>query len=702
MKSGLFFLSFFIVSCLAAQINNINSSIEVVHEGPEGEFIRINTFKEPYIHEKILNKTGWDTLYILVDQPDPLLTILGQDYIYYETDVVWVSPFMGYLILNSEHEFNILARWSENTLSFIVFEENYSFTGTDTLEISRSEAIYEIELNPVDKNSIPFGQISGNITSLIAIMIPHAMGYYQIGYFSIYSTTNAYTFYFSEMSGEFQLSCSSMYNNTPYQNDSYYVEFPLIHEINQSIVLNNDPDQYKLACFDIFASYDTFNNRETAILNGIVWPDIYGSDQISAFGQISFPGNMNNWKGELYIINQEHDNVKPTVILYFSTPWGYLNSRFCLSPGIEVINDSICAFNSSTLPHNIYKTSIGDTLFFGESPITQVVAWANNNPYNAIFATRITSFGQLRETTIPISVYPYYEFKDENGNVIFFGNGDYIYYEGIQPGIYSGRIINLSCPFNNGNSISQLLVNFNYGAEDGNPPSISPVQFQNSMGVPTTRIDEGDQLMMYFNASDFDDIYHDTVNIFYMQREYQPVVDDSTRVFIKVHDSMDWQEANLENYHEDSISGICYRSDLSAFTNIDSSSLDIKIKIQDYSGNTAEFLISPAILVGDDINTGFDHVLAQDHQIYLSIFPNPTRSIVNIRISASAQTEAMLGVYSIDGEQILFNSCLKLNQGKNTIVLDLTEQTEHELKPGVYLIVLTTGNEMLTRKVILN
>ena len=157
----------------------------------------------------------------------------------------------------------------------------------------------------------------------------------------------------------------------------------------------------------------------------------------------------------------------------------------------------------------------------------------------------------------------------------------------------------------------------------------------------------------------------------FFEREYQSVIDDSTKVFVKEHHEQYWQEVDVINCNEDSAFGISYKCDLSSFTNVDSSALDIKISICDYSGNIAEYNISPAVLIGkcSPVVVGDPSMISGVN--YLTLYPNPAHSHVYVSLFSEKETTVNLRVMGINGHLM-----------KNAQKLLLTSTSKKEAESG--------------------
>jgi hypothetical protein len=78
----------------------------------------------------------------------------------------------------------------------------------------------------------------------------------------------------------------------------------------------------------------------------------------------------------------------------------------------------------------------------------------------------------------------------------------------------------------------------------------------------------------------------------------------------------------------------------------------------------------------------------------LEIFPNPANDIVNIWFDSDEDTPAHLKIYNLTGKEI-YNRAFQLTEGDN----DFSFQTSTWVK-GIYIVSMTTSNNVITKKLI--
>lgn len=104
------------------------------------------------------------------------------------------------------------------------------------------------------------------------------------------------------------------------------------------------------------------------------------------------------------------------------------------------------------------------------------------------------------------------------------------------------------------------------------------------------------------------------------------------------------------------------------------------------ASNGNDFEVTP-----DGIVLGISDLVAESN---VHVSPNPTTGVVNFGFEAKANFDAKISVASVDG-QTLLTANQSIVKGKQSLQLDLTS-----LPTGLYFLQVTTGNEVISRKII--
>lgn len=699
MKKSIILIALFSFNLTFAQnfISQTNLKITDNEELNNNNFQYLESFKPS---PETDTDFEWDTLFLSFNAECTYIRVIGPGYYFTHWDVTWLTPTLCYIMLINSHEYTLGVTWQNYNLkkNWTVFKQNYSISESDTLEFNSTEAIYTINLNPVDVDGTPFQELYGANQGKIYAMFPWGKGYYPF----YVSCSPEWVSYFSELSANIKLQCSSINFDVQINNQAFFVEYPALDGISQNHSLTNQPEDFIKTNLQLTLLNEEDYQMMVGFENGVAC-NHYSGFLWKFDNGLGLCGidNTDHWNGEIYLINQENEGFDNIVQLTSETLKEVSIRTIIETAFIENINDSIGSYLSLETPYNVYKTGSNDTLFFGESSSTLSFNWFNSFPnQTSIWAWNGKNSCILNDWVAPRDGL-LYQLKDEDGNVIHEIILPVHAYQGLQGevselGNYSVEVTNFACPIQNYSGQSKLISSFELGGEDAIPPFINPVQFRNDQNKPTYRINTGAMLALFFSAMDY---YLEIDSLAeYPSMIYQAVQDDKTKVFIKEYSSEIWQEVAVEKYYEDSIAGYYYKCDLSEFTNLDSSALDLKISVSDMSSNETECIIKPAILIDGFIITGqTESFLTPD--IGLNIFPNPTSSLINCQILSEVRCDLNLNIYDINGKKVLVNKT-NLVEGENMLELDLVDSSGSHFEPGIYFCVFHINDRTLTRKII--
>ena len=113
--------------------------------------------------------------------------------------------------------------------------------------------------------------------------------------------------------------------------------------------------------------------------------------------------------------------------------------------------------------------------------------------------------------------------------------------------------------------------------------------------------------------------------------------------------------------------------------------MEVTLSVTAENGCAIEPIIKNISLIG----TG----TAEWHSFDFELFPNPTEGKVNLVLGENLQEKAVVEVFNLLGETVLYQEASHLSQGE-TISLDLSNMVS-----GLYIIKLSTENGSCTKKV---
>ncbi len=591
----------------------------------------------------------------------------------------WISSTFGY-VANLEHGIlNIAAVLPSGTgpYMYLVFRENYEFTGQDTIFLSGSEAIHEINYNPVDENGNFLGNHAGTYSAQFSLVFKLPNGGSVPSSWGWFGNSN---YYISDYYGEtidlyFGSSITSPYSGDP----TYIIEYPLLDSITQDFTLTNNPDNLANAVLN-YSYYDKrdYNNIGIGImLKMVAFTGNYGIWGVTSFNQ---QAANHSWECDLYLDMQDSEEFGYCLrhmmnYIEDGETYTYIQSYY------DEHNDSIAGFLLFLPEADEYYVNDYDTLFFGNGTSYYWSNWSN-------FSNRIQCYsdnmGMWGNYFTPYTNTNNYIIKDANGNTVMEGTGLEIFADNLEHDKYTVELTNSSCHFRGFTGSSTLVTTFDKSNTDPNPPPLKEIQLLNADNTMKYHFEIGEDVLLKFSASDF--IVYDPWHI---GIGFQPVVDSLTVVSIKEHCEADWTNIYCQIIYSDSIIGYQYLADLTSLLINDSTMYDVRILVEDYSGNTSEYSFYPAFIFGDlalGIAESPEMDIAYDKTL---VTPNPAREniyISNIEITKTSNPN--FEIISSYG-QIVKRGSFSTNASQTCVNIS-------NLSAGIYFVVLRQGNVIIS------
>lgn len=665
-------------------INGVGSydNISLYGDNTDTEFTIYNIKSDPKYARKLNNSPkDTDSLFIVLD------TIYGwglymKVYIDQETNhsgvivPTWTNSTFGYVSVLEHGYINIAAILPVGLNINIVLRDSINFNEQDTIYLSASEAIHQINYEPVDKNGNPLGNLGGEFNNKFSLVFDLSNG----GFFATNWSWYGYSDYFiSDYHGEIDL----YFGSSLYQFDSgfpsYLIEYPEFDSITQSISLSNEPN--KLA--NAVLNYTYYAKRDfNKIGFGNFSKHIYNTGNYFVGGILLFQEKPADtyWEGELFMDMQDSDKFGYCLQNYM----GYVEDgnyfHYIASPYYDEYNDSIAGFWGLIPEEDTHYINDYDTLFFGKGASFYWSSWSNFSERISCYSDNMGIFGNYFYQNYNTDTY---KIKDKDGNIIIEGSGLEIFANGLEAEQYTVELTNSFCPFDGYVGSSSLSVTFDKSKYDPNPPPVSRIQLLNNDNTMKYHFEFGEDVLLKFSASDFIGYNEGHVGI-----GFQPVVDSLTTVSIKSHYSADWSDVDIQKIYGDSIIGSQYKADLSTFLTVDSAMYDLKIYVEDYSGNSSEYTFNPAFIYGDFMVGIPDKPNNSELNEHILITPNPAHDFITIsNIVATKRTPVTYEILSTIG-RIAKKGELSINTSNASInISDLTN--------GLYIIVLYTNNNLL-------
>jgi subtilisin family serine protease len=245
--------------------------------------------------------------------------------------------------------------------------------------------------------------------------------------------------------------------------------------------------------------------------------------------------------------------------------------------------------------------------------------------------------------------------SDNNGKEIIKGyNNIWGNFIATTPGKYRTEVIDSNYYIKKQKGKAKTISIYDLRLNDANPPVLNSVQIRNSKGTPTDLLEKNEKSTFLFSSAD---IRYDYYPEF---REYLSTeLNDSTKVYVKEYGAKEWKSIPVTKISEDTLIGCYYSADLSPFTNLDSSALDIKFIVYDKSGNSLEYTAEPAVAVGKfvgsltSIRDGEKITSVPKEYKLNNNYPNPFNPNTTLSYSIPEKAKVKIEIYNILGQKVI-------------------------------------------------
>jgi subtilisin family serine protease len=638
---------------------------------------------------------------ITFDEPDADFIISNEEnYIVGFLDAQWIDLYTAEFNITPGN-YDLLANiWiGDYSGAKVIVQEQIPVEGIVDLSVHFSDAVHEIELAGVDTQ----GQVlsAKEATRQLIFLFPELS---QAGFVSF--TVFELPVVVSTISSRFKLIAIEMaFDGT----GGYVLQHPVIESVNSSITLTNDPDDYKTVDVEIQYPRNSSEQQVMAFLN-IINPYYIMSTMTN-----SYEVNSCIWNGTLYLTPEVNVSYNSNMNLASSTAqsregtdtWDIFDiANWINTDPFRIVRDSIGTygwFESTDYKPTDYLVPVGGKLIFSGIPVYPSTWFFNRG--NSLAGYSPSFYGALEERRYSDLRHTNFTIYDNLNNIMesgnFLGDNSGSFNSKILPsGLYRMEIINSNYCFENIKGRAILNNWCDLKKQDSDPPTFTSLRICNSAGVPTCQLKHDEAAVLRFSAAAY-------VNISLWEREYQPIVSDSTRIYYKKYGTDHWIPLEFKELTED-ISGIgfLYAADLSRLTSDDSAAFGIKLYIEDQSGNAAEWILDPAFKVG---NFEFPSIITEnDDQLQLpekfalhQNYPNPFNPSTTISFALPKSELVKIKIYDILGREIRTLVNTTMQAGVKRVEWDGRNQHGESVPSGMYFYKLEAGNYSDTKKMLI-
>lgn len=260
------------------------------------------------------------------------------------------------------------------------------------------------------------------------------------------------------------------------------------------------------------------------------------------------------------------------------------------SPEIWAENGEVVLHQWPTPEPSVYQVPHGSVLTFGDSPI---FPRSDIGMINGQFACGFAWQGPAGEERSLDATLAVDTLFDTAGNVVRQGQ---LAGPPLAPGAYRVQSVNTDYAVRGVPGRATFTASFDTRGYDSWPPILTALRVLDGSGVLRSSVPAGSAAALAFSATDISEI----------TRMPEPLPEQSERVEYRAHGTTDWHSLppvvvardygttdELGHYP----SGTLWRADLSGVTATMSGLIDIRLQVQDLTGNAIELLLEPAFAV---------------------------------------------------------------------------------------------------------
>ncbi|HYI11569.1 MAG TPA: S8 family serine peptidase [Thermoanaerobaculia bacterium] len=436
-----------------------------------------------------------------------------------------------------------------------------------TLAFTIADAMYEVRLAGTDRNGNAIGQdrygYSAN-TPYVAwydLEFPTASKFRNV----MFNTVSSAPLQASAFDEGFTLSAAEMLYD--FKNHRIYSIFhqPL-HGIRASATLTTLPSDLRHARVNVLPQ------RAGTTLSGGGYGDVNVEQGWSGDVYITPDVSRNGWGGASLQTANRPERV-----------WGDI-----FTPFFHAIDGRIVLSYGNRPSPAAYRVAEGGTITIGETPV-----WPGTfvDIRDTAFAVFPSFTGPVNESMSGLLYGLHYEFRDDSGTLLSEGTKD-----GYASADFGRRgAFRATYRAKNG---TEVAVRFDTSLPDYNPPSVSSLRIVGGDALVVSRVQPGAPAALAFSVVDIN------VGADLVARDSRQL--RSTRVSWRSGNGA-WQELPLTVTLDDRgdplelkrlETGIHYRADLAAITGSIAGPIDLRIELEDASGNTSASVIKDALIVG--------------------------------------------------------------------------------------------------------
>jgi Secretion system C-terminal sorting domain len=597
------------------------------------------------------------------------------DYSFSNYDANWIDGYTAECYI-PEGIYNVYTLFEQNISKLVVRNDMDLTTGATNYDlwIEDDEANIELTIESYYSNGEPFYN-GGNYRANFFFHFINEQ-------FVIISTSNVNHMLISSITNNYNFVCGECKFDGI---DAHLTQYGPISEISNDITFSNNPEDYIHQQIHLQVP-DSEEDLKIIVSNSPWEKNIYHLE-LSVQNQVTPIGN--EWSMNLYMMDQIYDYCNTSLVLIIGYWYEAMFKEISYCPAFHCFDDKIGSFWDFVPKIVDYLSPDGETIQFGQAPIYFCNGYYHNNN-QLIMGSSINGYNNdRRKFDLPYSTYC---LEDSQNNLIAQGGLTEILVFNIFDDDFTMTVVDNNLALAGLEGICTLINKFDGSLEHANPPFINSFMIINEEGKPVNRLEQNENATVMFIFADIENDENYNVS-------YCPVVNDSVRVYCKLHNETQWQEYETDFVIEypdiDWTFGKVFSANISETTLLDSVFYDVKIHFEDQDDNSTELILEPAFVVGNVNITGISQEETTHSTLtsHLFNYPNPFNPNTIIEFEIKEGEKGIFAIYNLLGQKILEES---FSEGDHQY-----HWNAEGLASGIYLYKITTPTYTESKKMIL-
>ena len=494
-------------------------------------------------------------------------------------------------------------------------------------------------------------------------------------------------YYFSDINlPDFNMESLSFVEVQHSEDEKYFVNYELMAV--QDTVLSYDPSDY--VSRDVVVNIPSDSDYTLPI--GIYQLDLGHEMYLYAYDIEPLPSGPNNSTCYTFAGDIENQYLFGTIILQ-----DIINSRYNMrTSAVRTLDGDIQCFPGEYNEDLDYFPPHSEPLRIDAFPANALV-WFLHYEGQSFLIPRILgpSFEHRRGDRYVSSCSIY----NQSGASLFDGSLDLVEDVTINPGTgnYIMETINPNYLIGGVESENTVTYLFDTNFESYHPPILTKIAYLDEAGFLTTSYEQNESGTIKFVLQDWENSMDDYD---------QPINIESTTLHCKYYGDEDWHEVETSFLGEYPVPvsddfapkyGFLFSADISNWTSLDSSLVDLKIYFEDLAGNSTEWSSSPAFAVGAPASTEEPELPTSNYN--LSNHPNPFtgETTISFSLTTNLPAKAEIEIYNVKGQIVDQLAITNYELGSNQVIY-----SADKLSSGIYFYKLVVDGEAVdTKKMIL-